>query len=464
MYKMKSFNDSHMHFVGIGANLLEYIDISKASSMKEIKEILNQELSREFLVSRGYHENNFTDGLELNKEVLDQVSKTKPIIAIRTCGHVLICNTYMMQLAGIKEDTLVEGGTIDLSTGVFTENALELIYKHIPVPSKERIKEYMIAANHYMLSFGVTACGSDDFSTLPVHYETIIDCYKELYEENRIQVKVLQQVNLPTFELLQDFIKKGYPNKKFGQLQLGPLKLLADGSLGGRTAYLNKPYTDDPSTNGVTAFTQEELDDLILLADQNNMDVAIHGIGDQSIDMIIKSIKKSNDITKRKHRHSIIHCQLANFEQIRQLKELNIGVQTQPIFLNSDIPIINCRLGERSKETYLFHTMFKEGLPTTISTDTPVEPLNPFYNLYCAITRKSIKFDEYDAFLPNEAFTLKDAIKCYTETPYYFSYEENEHRNDYIVINKDITNITPKEILDIEVLETYIEGELVYKK
>ena len=464
MYKMKSFNDSHLHFVGIGANLLEYIDLSQASSINEVKRMLNQETDRDFIVARGWHENNFKDNQELTKTVLDDVSTTKPIIAIRTCGHVLICNSKMMEIASINKDTFIEGGTIDITTGEFTENALEPIYKHLPKPSKDRIKEYMIAANEFLLSQGVTACGSDDFSTLSVPYELIINCYKELYEENKIQVKVLEQVNLTTRELLQDFIDKGYVNKDYGQFKMGPLKLLADGSLGGRTAYLNEPYSDDPTTNGVTAFTQDELDDLIYLADSHQMDVAIHGIGDQSIDMIIKAIEKSYKKTNRKHRHSIIHSQLANLSQIKKMKELNISAQTQPIFLNSDIPIIQDRLGERAKETYLFNTMHQTGLVTTISTDCPVEPLNPFYNLYCAITRKSIKFGELDAFLPNEKFALKDAITCYTEVPYYFSYEENKELNDYIIINKDIHTCSPEELLDIEVLETYINNKLVYKK
>ena len=464
MYKMKSFNDSHLHFVGIGANLLEYVDLTTTKSNSELIDILHKEKDREFIVARGWHENNFKDELPFTKKQLNDASNSVPIIAIRTCGHVLICNDKMLEIAGLNnKSNQVDGGTFDIDSGVFTENALELIYRHLPKPTKKRIKEYMIAANSYLLSHGVTACGSDDFSTLPVPYETIIECYRELDEEDLIQVKILQQVNLPSIELLKDYISKNYHLMMYGQVSSGPLKLLADGSLGGRTAFMNEPYSDDPNNLGVKVFSNQELFDMIHLADSNKMDVAIHAIGDGCIDQVIDAIEKSINITKRNHRHSIIHSQLANQKQIDRMISLNIGAQTQPIFLNSDIPIIKDRLGERYKETYLFNTMYKKGMNITISTDTPVEPLNPFYNLYCAVSRKSIKFPSYEAFLPNEAFSIEDAIKCYTETPYYLSYEENRDINDYITIDKDITTCSIEEIKNIKVLETYIDGKLVYK-
>ena len=461
--KIKSFNDSHLHFVGIGANEVEYFDFSLLISFQDIRDLLDI-VRRDIIIGRGWHEENFKcENNPFTKEVIED---ERPVVAIRACGHVLVCNDAMMELAGINENTSqVDGGTFDFSTGVFTENALELIYKHIPKPDKNRIKEYMIAANDILLSNGVTSCGSDDFSTLPVDYEVIIEAYKELYEEDKIQVRILEQVNIPDYDKLKEFIDRGYHELEFGNFKMGPLKLLADGSLGGRTALLREPYTDDKENYGVKVFTQDELDKLIHLADRNNMDVAIHAIGDGCIDKVIDSIYKSMSKTNRTHhRHSVIHSQLANKAQIKRMRDLNIAAQTQPIFLNSDIPIIESRLGERSKETYLFNTMYKEGVITTISTDCPVEPLNPFYNLYCATTRKSIKNPELPPFLIDEAFTIEDALKCYTEVPYYLSYDEHKNFNDYVIIDKDIYNCSKEELKDIKVLETYIDGKLVYKR
>ena len=169
--------------------------------------------------------------------------------------------------------------------------------------------------------------------------------------------------------------------------------------------------------------------------------------------MVLDAIEESVKITKRNHRHSIIHAQLANLEQVERMKKLGVGAQTQPIFLNSDIPIIESRLGERSEETYLFNTMHQMGITATISTDCPVEGLNPFHNLYCAITRKSIKHDTLPPHLVGESFSLKDALICYTKVPYYFSYE------DYIVLNKKMTE---ENLLELEVKEVYMDSKKVF--
>ena len=107
------------------------------------------------------------------------------------------------------------------------------------------------------------------------------------------------------------------------------------------------------------------------------------------------------------------------------------------------------------------YAMYQKGIKTTISTDCPVEPLNPFHNLYCATTRQSIKHNNLKPFIIEESFTLQDALKCYTETPYYFSYEENNLYNDYILINEEIRN---DNLLKLLVEEVVIDGKIVYTK
>ena len=463
-----SFNDSHLHFLGMGYNTT-ILDLSQTKSIIEMTNLLNDVNDKEFIIARGWNQENLKENRYPTKQDLKEVYLDVPIILIRTCGHVLICNDIMMKLAGINESSpQIEGGTFDFSTGIFTENALSLIYGALPKPSKEVIKQYFIKANKILLSNGVTSIGSDDFNTLNTNYEIIIECLEELYEDNLIQVRLYVQINLPNKEILLDFIRKGYANRKYKGFKLGPLKILADGSLGGKTAYLNMPYNDDPKNYGIKAFTQEELNELVYIADSNNMDVAIHAIGDGMIDMVINAIRNAVRRTNRTHhRHSIIHAQLATKAQIKRMRDLNIAAQVQPIFLNSDIAIVKDRLGEeRSKESYLFHTMYKEGVHVSFGTDSPVESVNPFHNLYSAIIRKSIKNPELGVFLEEEKFSLEDALKCYTENAYYLSYDENNYKefNDYVILDRDITKCTPKELLETKVLETYMNGKIVYKR
>lgn len=423
MNKKLEFYDSHLHLLGLGYNE-SLIDLN---SFESIESLLSIKSSKELILGRGWHQNNFKEKRYPTKEDLNKISVTKPVIFIRVCGHVLVCNDMAMKLAKInKSSHQIDGGSFDFNTGIFTEDALSIIYSLVPVPTKEDIKDMFIKGNNILLKNNITHCASDDFSTVQVPYELIIECLEELYNEGLMQVTLYEQVNLPSKELLLDYIEKGYHKKKYNGFRFGPLKLLADGSLGGRTAYLNEPYEDDKSTRGIKVFKDSELEELIYIADSNGMDVAIHAIGDGMIDIVLNSIEKSLNKTKRKdHRHSIIHAQLANRRQIKKMKELGVSVIVQPVFLNSDIPIIEKRIGKkRASESYLFKTMYKEGIRVGFSTDSPVEDVNPLDNIKIAMTRKSIKFPELGEFLPDEKFTYEESIECYTTNNFWLSYDK----------------------------------------
>ena len=296
MNKKVDFYDSHLHLLGLGYNE-SLIDLN---TYKSIKSIIKIKSDKDLILGRGWHQNNFEEKRYPTKHDLNKLSSEKPIIFIRVCGHVLVCNDKAMELTKINKSSLqIDGGSFDFNTGVFTEDALGIIYSLIPTPTKADIKEMFIKGNNILLKNNITHCASDDFSTIQVPYELIIECLEELYNNGLMQVSLYEQVNLPSKELLLDYINKGYHKKKFNGFRMGPLKLLADGSLGGRTAYLNEPYEDDPSTRGIKVFKDSELEELIYIADSNCMDVAIHAIGDGMIDIVLNSIEKSLMKTKR---------------------------------------------------------------------------------------------------------------------------------------------------------------------
>ncbi len=404
--------DSHLHILGLGY-IESMINLKEYKSIKETTKIISE---KEFIIGRGWHENDFLEKREPNKTDLNKISKDKPVIFIRVCGHVLVANDKAMELADINPNSKqINGGTFDYETGVFTEDAISIIYGIIPKPTKEEIKDMFVLGNKILVNNNIYMCASDDFSTLPVDYKIVLDALLEVYEEGRMQVKIVEQINLPSKILLDEFISKGYHKINLPLLKMGPLKLLADGSLGGRTAYMREPYHDDPKNRGIKVFTDDVINELIYTADRNNMDVNIHAIGDASIDQVLNGIEASLLKTKRSdHRHAIIHAQFANYEQIDRMIELGVSAIVQPIFLNSDIPILESRLGkERMKQTYLFKTMYNRGMKVGFSTDAPVEDVNPLDNIKVAMTRRSLKYPNYGAFLEEEKFTIEECIDCY---------------------------------------------------
>ena len=462
-------NDSHMHFLGLGYNKT-IINLSNIKNVEEMIEVLSKS-KKEFIVGRGWNQENFSDKHIPSKVDLDKVSTDTPIVLIRVCGHVAVANSKALELANITCDSpQIEGGTFDYETGLFTEDALGIIYKLFPPVNKEDLRVAFKSAQADLLQLGLTSIQSDDFSTLQVPYEMVAETLKEMYENDELQIRLSEQVNLPTKELLNDYIEKDYQSYQSEKLDFGILKLLADGSLGGRTAYLSEPYSDDLDNYGIPIFTQEQLDELVLIAHKNNIDVGIHAIGDATCKMIIESIDKAQSIHKRDHRHGIIHAQIINEDLIEEMKNKDIGAYIQPIFLNSDNNIVESRLGQRANHSYLFKTMYKSGLITAFGTDAPVEDVNPFKNIYCAITRKSVDGPNFEAYLKSQAFTIEETIDCYTNHSAKFMKKDNlgqikeNYLADFIVLDRDIFKIDANEILNTVVLETVVDGKTVYKK
>lgn len=456
--RIKAFIDSHLHALGIGY----YQDIINLNSVKSIEEIVGllDKSDKEIIVGRGFNQQNLL-GRKI-PEKADLSSFTKPVVLFRICGHLAVVNQAMLDYMNISVNSpQVSGGSFNYESGLFTEKALGLIYQALPKPSKNDLRTYLIKANNILKANGITKVASDDFSSFNVPYEDVIEVIKSVDEEGLLDIEITEQVNLPINEL-KDFIKKGYANKRFGNFKMGPLKILGDGSLGGRTAAMIEPYSDDQGNHGILTYTDEELRELIYLASANNMDTAIHAIGDRAVDQAIRIIKEAQDIYPRKNQsNAIIHAQITNKKQVDLMKEYGIGAIVQPIFINTDIRIVGERIGNRSNESYLFKTMYNS-FNLGFSTDSPVEPLNPFYNLYCALTYKSVDYPDYECFNSLERFTIEEALIAYTINNYRYVYDE--FHNDWIEIDTDIYNCKPEELLKIKVLKTYKNNKLIYER
>ncbi len=465
---LPGFNDSHMHLLGLGWQM-SLLDAASVSSIEALI-AAGREKTDAMILGRGFHEESMQEKRLLDKKDLNAISAVKPVIIYRACGHVLFANDVAIDAANQKAEIKAPQASYDLEKGIFKEDAMAHILNLIDNPTQDIIKAHILRAQAHLLKHGITAVGSDDFyifKTLP--FTRVLDAFIDLAKNDKLKLNVLEQVNLPDIKDLEAFVNTKHPHKRYGSYQLGPLKILADGSLGGRSAYMRQDYHDDPGNRGIEIFDKAALKKRIETARKVNMDFAIHAIGDQTIDTLI-AIKEELKPTNHNHRDAIIHAQLADHDQIRRMKSAGLGAQTQPIFLNSDIPVIRAALGERARETYLFGSMIKAGVLTTISTDAPIEGVNPFENLYVATTRKSIKHPDHPAFLEEEAIPMKKAIEAYTSEPAKFFHREHDlgqirrnHQADFIVVAAfDPAN--PNTCLEAKVLKTFIKGQAVYER
>lgn len=480
------FNDSHMHMLGFGNSLNAARLDQHTTSLRELQDCLgafeqeHPHTNGAWLLGRGWNQDYFSDADRMpNRYDLDQVSKEVPICAVRACGHCLVVNSRALELLGVGTDTPeIEGGRIGMENGEldgrFYDNAMDLVYDAIPAPDKETVKDMLRLACRALNSYGVTSSQTDDYCAFrKVSWKTINEAYRELERDGELTVRVYEQSNFTDLESLKEFVEAGNKTGVGSEyFKIGPLKMLGDGALGARTAYLSRPYADDPSTTGIPVFSQETLDEMIGYANEQGMQVAVHTIGDACLDRVLSAYEKAlRKHPRADHRHGIVHCQITRPDQLEKIRKLNLHVYAQSIFLDYDIHIVEERVGkELASTSYSWKTLKDSGVSVSNGTDCPVELPDALAGIQCAVTRQTLR-DHVGPYLPNERFTVQEALDSYTFCGAQGSFEEQIKGQihpgmlaDFTVLGANPFETAEDQIKDIPVLATYVGGRNVYQK
>lgn len=481
---LPAFTETHMHVLSLGMYLRD-INLTSATSIGQAIEISRKYIedrqipAGRWIRSRGWNHDHFTDEKRfLNRYDLDKISTEHALAFTRTCGHVISVNSKALELMGMSQScTQVEGGVIEVDEngkplGIFCEAARKLVLDAIPEETEESLRELIRLASEHALAHGITEIMTDDFKDVPNNFQKVIDTYMKLKEEGNLNIRIYEQCNLPSVEKLQSFLDKGY-GTGWGDayFKLGPFKVLQDGSLGARTALMRKPYADDPSTCGVQVFEQDDLNAMVELAQKNNMQIAIHAIGDGAIQSVQDAIERAQKMYPREdERHGIIHCQITDLEMIDRFRRMKLIAYIQPIFLNYDLNIVEDRVGkELAATSYAWKSYNDCGVVTAGGSDCPVESLDIMENIYSAVTRKDLTGHPAGGWHPEQNLTVEEALRCFTVNAAYASFSENEKGSiregkfaDFVVLDKDILSVNPDDIRYIKILRTYRDGKLVY--
>lgn len=475
------FIDSHMHVVNYGSALTNAPLHEHTHSLKDMLDCLRRTPPGRggWILGRGWNQDLFSDADRMpNRHDLDRVSAEHPVCATRACSHVLSVNTKALELLGITADTpQVDGGLIGLENGqpngVFLDNAMDLVTARIPSPGKEDIKQMIRSADKALNEKGIISCHSDDYSAFrDVPWQTVNEAFRELEENGELTVRVYEQSNFAKPEDLRAFVEAGFKTGVGTDMfRTGPLKMLGDGALGARTAYLQKPYADDPATRGLSVFTPEAVDEMIGYAHENGMQVAVHCIGDACLDLVLSSIEKALKAHPREdHRHGIVHCQITRPDQLERIVQNKLHVYAQTIFLDYDLHIVRQRVGDELAETsYSWKTLMKRGTTVSNGSDCPVEMPHALAGMQCAVTRCDLQGS--GPYLPHEAFTVQEALDSFTQSGAYASFEETIKGQiqpgmlaDFVVLGENPFEMPADRIKDIPILKTVLNGKVVYSR
>lgn len=475
-------NDSHLHISLVG-DAMNSCNLSSAKSIDEILEIgknfIRSNPDLKALKGRGWNQDNFKEGEKrnLNRFDLDKISTDIPVVFERVCSHISCGNTKALEILGVDENTFIDGGVIELGpdgkpNGVFNENATRIIKEAIPKKENQDIEKEFLKAAHYAVSMGLTSIQSCDI--MESDFQNMFDLIHSIYKNQKTKLRYSHQYNFQKIEDFEKYLKTEFKTGIYDEkyLSRGALKLFKDGSLGGRTAFMLNPYDDSPDTTGVEALSDEQLQSLCDLAAKNNIRVVTHAIGDGAVESVINTYEKIMMGLKNPLRHGIVHCQITSKKQLGRIAHLHIPVMYQPIFLDCDLKVVESRVGkELASTSYAFNTLKNLGAPISFGTDSPVEDLNPFNNIYCAVTRQGMDLKPEGGFNPSEKMTVEDCIDAYTMGSAYNEFKEDSKGRikegflaDMVVLDRDIFTVDHNEIKDIRVDKTIIGGQFVFER
>lgn len=470
---LPGFIDSHLHIIRHGLKLLR-LDLSQMKSAEAVKNALRNRTANlkkgEWLIGEGWNENQWGDPSIIHKNELDEISPDHPVMLTRICRHAVIANSKAIELAGVDEHTGdPQGGIIvrdDLgeTTGYFLDTAQEMIKDAMPTVSKGYLEQVIKIAIDDLLSKGLVGGHTEDLNYYGGFHKTYSAFKNTINNDRKFKAHLLVH-----HEVMEDMAEAnlGYSDGT-AYVEMGAVKIFADGALGGRTAWLTTDYADDPGNKGVAIHELENLEGIVKRARQHQLPVAVHVIGDRAVEEIAKVLKKFPLTTGARDR--IIHGQILNEHALKMLKGLPIIVDVQPSFVTSDFPWAIERIGEKRMElAYAWKTMLENGIHCAGGSDAPIEEVSPLLGIQAAVSRKS----SYDGKIygSEEKLSIYEAIQLYTVGSAYAINQEKDrgiiaenYKADFTILAEDIFQTDAEKIHEIPIHMTVIDGEVVYQE
>jgi len=467
---LPGFIDSHIHVDELGLQL-GMLDLRGVRSIKELKERL-RDFSRSvdtlWIIGFGWDQELFEERRWPNRWDLDEVVSNRPVILYRICMHVAVLNSRALEIvsvSGMNSQNIVRDDR-GVPTGIVKEDALNIVRDKIEESiSVDDYKKIVLKALNYIASHGVTTAGFVGCN--PKVFKALTELWKERKLPIRVRVYLDFRKSWSLINVVRDLgFRSGFGDS---YLKIMGVKLYADGSLGARTAWLSKPYSDDPSTSGYPATDLRDLRAAAKKIHESGLQLAIHGIGDRAIDAILDIYQELPNAAELRHR--IEHASVARDDQIEKMARIGVVASVQPNFVISDWWALQ-RLGEeRIKWLYPFKTMIEKGVAIGFGTDSPVEPVNPWQTIYAAVTRGKYENIVHYKYTENQRLSVEEALHLYTWGSAYIMHEENDLGSlepgklaDFIVVDKDPLEVSEEEIKNIKILEVYVGGKLVWRR
>lgn len=467
--------DAHGHVFSHGRALLSVILTGAASeqeALRRVADFAEENPEVEWIQGRGWNQVLWESNEFPGAASLDAVVSDRPVWLGRVDGHAAWANSLAMEMAGVtaqSEDP--DGGQIIRDadgnpTGVFIDTAMGLVSGIIPQPGREEIKRALSVSMQDLAGWGLTSVHDAGSGS------TVIAAFRELLEAGEMPIRVNLML-AASDEFYEERLAEGHVRDANDFYVMHSVKVVGDGALGSRGAALLEEYSDDPGNHGLLRYTDEQLEYLMRAAMNAGFQVNTHAIGDAANQIVLDTYEQLIIETDRGDlRHRVEHAQVLTFDDILRFAELGVIPSMQAVHATSDKNMAEDRLGPvRIQGAYAWRKLLETGVIIANGSDFPVEHPNPFHGLHASVTRQDQADEPDGGWYPEENMTLEEAFASFTVDAAWAGHQEDVlgtlepgKKADFLLLDRDLFDIPASEIWQIQVLETWVNGELVFSR
>jgi predicted amidohydrolase YtcJ len=468
--------DAHAHLLGLGTSLLNV----KLAGSKTYDEVIAKVVERaktakpgEWILGRGWDQNLWPDKKFPTHEALTRAVPNNPVVLTRIDGHALLANAMALKAASVTAATRdPSGGRIERNadgspTGVFVDNAQDLIGRVVPDLTRGQTRSAILAAIAETNKWGLIGIHDAGASR-----ETI-DIYESLAREGRYNLRNYVLISGDTANV-RHYLNVGPRSALYdGHLWVRAIKLYSDGALGSRGAALLAPYSDDPGNTGLLVTAPAQIQAIATRALRRGFQVGVHAIGDRGNRVVLDAYDAAlKAVPVADHRFRIEHAQVIALDDIPRFAKMGVIPSMQPSHQTSDMRWAEDRVGpQRIKGAYAWRSLLNTGVVIPSGSDFPVEEVNPLISFHSAVSRQDASNWPPGGWYPEQVMTRDEALKAMTIWPAYAAFQERLMGSispgkyaDFVILDRDIMTVPATEILSTRVVSTWIGGKSVYER
>lgn len=472
---LPGFQDNHTHFIS-GGEELGQLDLREATTFEElgrrIAEHARRLASGAWITGGNWDHDKLPGGALPTADLLDRYCADHPILVSRFDGHMAVANGLALRLAGVSAETEDPvGGAIVRKpgsrepAGVLKDTAMDLVTRRIPPITAAARAEAARKAFAEARRLGLTTIqdmlrGREDLAA-----------YEAVRAEGGMTARIYGRWPLGDWRWLAERVRAQGVGDDL--LTLRSVKGFMDGSIGSSTAWMFRPYADDPSNRGFPLAPLNEVEAQCLGADAAGLQLSVHAIGDRAIFElleILERIERTNGMRDRRPR--VEHDQHTHPRDFARHVALRAIACMQPYHAIDDGRFVEGRLGhERLRTSYAFRSFLDAGVHLSFGSDWTVAPLDPILGIDAAVSRRTLDGKHPDGWFPEQRITVAEAIRAYTLESAYAAFQEDRTGSitpgkyaDLVILDRDLLRIAPADIASTRVDLTMLAGKVVYRR